>query len=113
MEKISKPHLELLVFHINNKDKFIAFHRWENGGPGDDVIIVANFANRIYNSYTIGFLRPGRWKVRFNGDWGGYGAFYDNAHSYDTEAYSSRYDNMPCQGNIGIGAYSAVIFSQD
>src|SRR5581483_6494180 len=27
---------QLNVHHINNADKVIAFHRWENGGPGDD-----------------------------------------------------------------------------
>ena len=40
------------VHHVNNTDKVIAFHRWENGGPGDDVVVVANFANRSYDSYT-------------------------------------------------------------
>jgi len=39
------------VHHVNNADKMIAFHRWENGGPGDDVVIVANFGNRSYDSY--------------------------------------------------------------
>jgi hypothetical protein len=43
------------VFHVNDTDKVIAYHRWQNGGKGDDVIIVANFGNRSYDSYTIGF----------------------------------------------------------
>ena len=41
------------VHHVNNTDKVIAFHRWENGGPGDDVVVVANFGNRSYDSYCV------------------------------------------------------------
>jgi 1,4-alpha-glucan branching enzyme len=52
------------VHHINNIDKVIAFHRWENGGPGDDVVVVANFGYRDCDSYTIGFPRAGWWRVR-------------------------------------------------
>ena len=36
----------LEIFHVNDADKVIAFHRWDRGGPGDDVVVVANFANR-------------------------------------------------------------------
>jgi 1,4-alpha-glucan branching enzyme len=60
------------VHHFNNTDKVIAFHRWENGGPGDDVVVIANFANRSYDSYTLGMPRAGQWFVRFNSDWQGY-----------------------------------------
>ncbi len=45
------------VFHANDEEKVIAFHRWAEGGPGDDVIVVANFANRTQAAYTIGFPR--------------------------------------------------------
>ena len=36
----------LEILHVNEADKVIAFHRWDRGGPGDDVVVVANFANR-------------------------------------------------------------------
>ena len=49
----------LNVHHVNNADKLIAFHRWQNGGPGDDVVVVANFANHSYSSYSLGFPRDG------------------------------------------------------
>ncbi len=39
-------------------DKVLAFHRWEDGGPGDDVVVVANFANRSYESYASAFRGP-------------------------------------------------------
>jgi 1,4-alpha-glucan branching enzyme len=103
----------LHVHHVNNADKVIAFHRWANGGPRDDVIVVANFANRAYDSYTIGFPRGGSWRVRFNSDWQGYSPDFGNHLSYDTAAHSGTVDNMPCHGNVGVGPYSVIILSQE
>ncbi len=103
------------VFHVNNLDKVIAFHRWHNGGPGDDVVVVINFANRSYSSYTIGFPRPGTWYVRFNSDWQGYSSDYGNFPGYDTTAGKSLRedtDGMGFAGNVGLGPYSALILSQ-
>ena len=101
------------VHCANNSDKLIAFHRWENGGPGDDVIVVANFANRSYDHYTIGMPRPGLWRVRFNSDWQGYSPDFGNHAGYDTEAVFGSKDNLPYQANVGIGPYSVLILSQD
>ena len=101
------------VHHVNDYDKVIAFHRWENGGPGDDVVVVANMANRSYDSYNIGFPREGLWKVRFNSDWDGYSADFSNHFSYNTHAGPGARDGMPFSGNIGIGPYSVVILSLD
>lgn len=101
------------VYHVNNTDKVIAFHRWENGGQGDDVVIVANFANRSYNSYTLGMPRSGWWRVRFNSDWEGYSDDFSNHPGYDPVAGNGSADNMPCQANVGIGPYSVLILSQD
>jgi len=103
----------LSVHHVNNTDKLIAFHRWENGGPGDDVVVVANFADRSYASYTLGFPRAGQWRVRFNSDWQGYSADFCNQLGYDTEASPGAVDAMSFQANVGLGPYSALILSQD
>jgi 1,4-alpha-glucan branching enzyme len=103
----------LHVHHVNNADKVIAFHRWANGGPRDDVLVVANFANRGYDSYTIGFPRGGSWRVRFNSDWQGYSQDFGNHFSYDTTAEGGGTDNMPCHGNVGLGPYSVIILSQE
>jgi len=103
----------LNVHHTNNADKLIAFHRWQNGGPGDDVVIVANFANRSYDSYSLGFPRAGTWRVRFNSDWQGYSSDYGNQLGYDTVAGGNSQDGMPFQANVGVGPYSVLILSQD
>jgi 1,4-alpha-glucan branching enzyme len=101
------------VHCVNNSDKLIAFHRWENGGPGDDIIVIANFANRSYDSYTLGMPRAGLWRVRFNSDWQGYSPDFGNYAGYDTLAGGGPKDNMPFQANVGIGPYSVLILSQD
>ena len=103
----------LNVFHMNDADKVIAFHRWEHGGPRDDVIVVANFANRAYAGYTLGFPRPGWWQVRFNSDWQGYGADFGNQLASDTLAGHGPRDGLSFQANVGLGPYSVVILSQD
>jgi 1,4-alpha-glucan branching enzyme len=103
----------LNVHHVNNSDKLIVFHRWENGGQGDDVVVVANFADRSYDSYTIGMPRAGWWRVRFNSDWAGYSPDFGSHLGYDTFAAESPRDGMPFQANVGIGPYSVLILSQD
>ena len=81
--------------------------------PGDDVVIIANFADRSYGSYAIGFPRAGAWYVRLNSDWNGYGNDdYGNVPGYDTTASVGGADGMPCNGNVGIGPYTMLVLSQ-
>lgn len=101
------------VHHLNDRDKVIAFHRWHEGGPGDDVLVVINLANRSYDGYELGFPRPGWWRVRLNSDWQGYDHEFGDHPSYDTWAEHPGKDGLPCSGRIGIGPYSAIILSQD
>jgi 1,4-alpha-glucan branching enzyme len=55
------------AFHHSGQDRVIAYHRWREGS-GDDVIVVASFAEATWTGYEIGFPSPGRWKERFNSD---------------------------------------------
>jgi 1,4-alpha-glucan branching enzyme len=103
----------LSVHHINNKDKVLAFRRWERGGPRDDVIVVMNLMNRGYDRYNIGFPRTGRWRARFHSDWAGYDPDFGNHETEDTVARAGKKDGMPCHGQVRIGPYTAAIFSQD
>ena len=66
------------VYHVNDDDKLIAFHRWQQGGAGDDVIVIANFANNSHTAYTIGFPYGGNWRVRLNSDWRKYDPGFGN-----------------------------------
>jgi 1,4-alpha-glucan branching enzyme len=105
---------EINVFHVNDTDKVVAFHRWDSGGPRDDVVVALNFGNRAYSSYKIGLPRSGLWRVRFNSDWHGYSSVFTDQASYDVNTFDGgNDDSMPYSGNIGIGPYTAVILSQD
>jgi 1,4-alpha-glucan branching enzyme len=69
-------------------------------------------ANRSYDSYTLGFLREGVWRVRFNSDWNGYSPDFGNHASLDTGTNVGGRDGMVFQARVALGPYSDVILSQ-
>ena len=102
------------VHHVNNTDKVIAYHRWADGGPGDDVVVIVNFANRAYYQYHIGSPRGGNWKVRLNSDRNGYSALFGIHSVLDVSARpENAADGMSYGGSIGLGSYTCVILCQD
>jgi len=100
------------VFHVNNNAKVLGFHRWQNGGAGDDVVVLTNFSNVSYPNYRVGLPRGGLWRVRFNSDSTAYSADYGNYAATDVTADNSGYDGLPFSGNFRFGPYTSVIFSQ-
>jgi hypothetical protein len=100
------------VFHVNNSNKLIGWHRWMNGGAGDDVVILANFSATPWTNYRIGMPRPGLWKCRFNGDWTGYSSDFGNTQSLDVEANGYAYDGLGQSGVFSIGPYTILVYSQ-
>jgi 1,4-alpha-glucan branching enzyme len=100
------------VHHLNEKDKLIAYHRWSEGGPGDDVLVIANFANRKWESYDVGAPRPGKWTLRLNSDWRGYSRSFGSLPAHDVIAPPIPKHGQPATATISIGPYSALIFSQ-
>jgi 1,4-alpha-glucan branching enzyme len=94
-------------------DNMLIYHRWYQGGPGDDVVVVCNFSAQPYSSYTIGFPCPGMWRVRLNSNSGAYDGYFENWNCFDTDANGPALNGMPASGNISIGSYTCAIFSQD
>jgi 1,4-alpha-glucan branching enzyme len=103
----------LNVFHVNNDAKVVAYHRYGPGGPGDDVVVVLNFADAGYAAYQVGLPRPGTWRVRLNSDWTGYDPGFGDWASFDTAAAGPPQDGLAQSGPVGIGPYTAIILSQD
>ena len=101
------------IYHYNNEAKLIAFHRSDKQGPKDSVVVVVNMTNQYRDSYVIGFPRDGLWKTRFNSDSYNYGPNFANHPTPDVETRAEKTDGLPCSGEIGIGPYTVVIFSQD
>ena len=100
------------VFHQNNKSKLIAWHRWQNGGGGDDVVIAANFSTNGQSGYRIGLPGPGIWYTRFNSDSSQYDSSFGNWGTPPVTAEAVPWDGMPYSAEISIGPYTAVYFSQ-
>ncbi len=102
----------LNVFHVDNGNKTLAYHRWENGGARDDVVVVANFSNSPQGNLNIGFPRGGQWHVVFNSGAAVYDPGFTNGDSFDTTANPGARDGLNFNANVGVGPYSVVIFSQ-
>jgi 1,4-alpha-glucan branching enzyme len=102
----------LNVFHLDDGNKTLAYHRWENGGAGDDVVVLVNLANNAQPSLNIGFPRQGLWHVRFNSGANVYDPSFQNGDSFDTTAGPGGADGLNFNANVGVGPYSVVIFSQ-
>jgi 1,4-alpha-glucan branching enzyme len=96
----------LEVTHLDNEQKLIAYHRWELGGPADDVVIVANFANRTHEAYDLPFPANGPWRLRLNSGDPKYDAEFPATTVGDVEVQENR-------GTVAIGPYSVLIYSQD
>jgi 1,4-alpha-glucan branching enzyme len=102
----------LNFFHVDNTSKVVAYHRWRSGGPGDDVVVVANFSSTSFPNYNIGFPKSGTWHVRFNSDSNVYSTQFGNTQTFDVGTTGPGLDGLQNQGTLAIGPYSVVIFSQ-
>ena len=103
---------EVKVYHVNQNDKIIAYHRWESGGPRDSVVIVTNFSAHSRKDYSIGFPNTGPWIVRFNSDSRYYDQDFGDFGSSSVHAVATVKDGLPAQGTVNVAAYSALILSQ-
>jgi 1,4-alpha-glucan branching enzyme len=101
-----------LVFHINEDENVIAFQRWAEHGPGDDVVVVANFGYQAKEAYRIGMPCAGTWSLRFNSDAFVYSEAFDGPHAGDLEALAEPHDGLEASVSVAVGAYSLLIYSQ-
>ena len=62
-------HKELLI---------LVYHRWDHGGPKDDVVVLLNLSHEVREMIPVCMPKLGRWDIRFNSDWSGYSDDFDN-----------------------------------
>ena len=103
----------LNIYHVNDADNVLAFQRWDQHGPGDDVVVVLNFNNTPRERYEIGMPTTGLWKLRLNSDATIYSDDFQGFYSGDVEAAGTPRDGLDAQAAISIGPYSMLIFTQD
>ena len=95
------------VFHQNNENRVIGYHRWMHGGVHDDVIVITNFSDKRFKSYKLTWPVAGTWQIRFNSSWKGYSPDFN-----ETEQSSVTTDSDRCV-SIELADYSVIILSQD
>lgn len=101
------------VHHVDPTARLLAWHRWQRGGPRDDVIVVASFSVRARTDVRVGVPRAGRWRVRFNSDWDGYDPEFATVEALDTDTEPTPRDGMEQSIPVAVGPYSVLILSQD
>lgn len=100
------------VYRVDDEKKVIAYHRYHEGGAGDDVVVVANFSTQPLRDFRVGFPKAGRWDVRFNSDSLKYGDDYTDVGGLAYETEAQPYDNLADSAEIEVGPYSVLILTQ-
>ena len=103
------------VHHVNDQDKVVAFHRWAEGGPKDDVIVVSSFTHLSFEGYRIGLPRDGQWIIRFNSDWKGYSPDFHDVSNPDGQVAAEKEQRDGCDfsGLVSLPPYGLIILSQE
>ena len=101
----------VLVIHNNEDANLLAFQRWRDHGPGDDVVVVVNLSAVPLVDYRIGFPAPGRWRLVFNSDAAVYSDDFDGEASGHVQAGPDDYDGLTASGTLGIGSYALLVYS--
>jgi len=94
------------IIHRDDQNKVLAYHRWQSGGPKDDVVVVINFANKLHDTYEMPFPNNGDWQVRFNSAWNGYSPDFKNVTVSGVTVNNNR-------STLVLPPYSTLILSQD
>ena len=99
----------VFIRHVDNDNKVVAFTRWNQGGPRDDVVVVANFSHLDFDrgDYSIPFPSAGTWYRQFNGDSKRYSADFGDVGADRVEAAGD-----PPKAAVSMGKYSLQIFSK-
>lgn len=95
-----------VVIHQDNDNLVLAYHRWDKGGAGDDVVVLANFSNNQFTDYSVRLPRSGEWRVRFNSSWKGY------AKDFKEIALDSVATDANNNASLTIPPYGVYILSQ-
>ena len=101
------------VHHLDHDARVLGYHRWEEGGPRDDVIVIANLSANTVTDHRVGVPREGHWRVRFNSDGAVYDPEFASTPSHDADTAPEPRDGMPVSILVGLGPYASVILSQD
>ncbi len=100
------------TIRVDQATGVLAYHRWDAGGPGDDVVVIVNLTDDPVERSRLGLPRPGRWRVRFNSDAAEYDPSFDDRPVLDLDTDAEPADGRDQSGLVDLGPYSVVILSQ-
>ena len=95
------------LFHRDDTNNVIGFHRWDKGGPLDDTLVIINFDKNRLKDYEINLPSAGEWRIRFNSSWRGY-----NPDFYETPIESLHTDESS-KALLSMSEQSIVILSKE
>ena len=95
------------VFHQNDDNHIIGFERRTGSEKPDTTLVLANFSNNSFDSYTVVLPEPGGWQVRFNSTWKGY------ANDFPEKLFSTVETDENGIANVAIAPYMVIIASKD
>jgi 1,4-alpha-glucan branching enzyme len=101
------------VFHTDNNNKVLGYHRWDKAGKGDDVVVLVNLSNKAQEKYRLVFPATGTWWVRLNTDWKGYSDDFTDQAFTSVDVAPDPSDPQKFVGEVEIAPYAVLIFSQD
>lgn len=101
------------VYRVDEEKNLIAMLRRDRGGPGDDVVVVANFGVQERAGHRVGFPAAGPWHIRFNSDWTCYDPGFRTPVWTEVEVEEMAWDHLPCSAELTLPPYSLLILSQD
>ena len=101
----------LEVFHNNDEANVLAFQRWRDHGPGDDVVVVVNLSNDTLAGYRIGFPTAEEWKLLLNSDAKVYSDAFGDTESFDVVATDEAYDGYGASAELTVAPYSVLVYS--
>ena len=109
---LTGQHVDTL--HLNPDTHVYAFHRWADGGAGDDVVVAVNLDSKTWGDYTVGMPAAGHWVTRLNSDAKVYSEAFDGVDVPESfDAVEDDYDGHPASATLVLPPYSVVILSRD
>jgi 1,4-alpha-glucan branching enzyme len=97
------------LVYLDEAKNLCAYHRWYEGGAGDDVFVAVNFADKWAENIKVAFPHEGLWKLRLNSDWSGYSADFGSEASDVT----AKKEEGGFLATLKIPPYTALMYSQD
>ncbi len=94
------------LFHRDDSNFVIGYHRWDKGGTDDDVLVVANFSDKAFETYQITLPVAGKWSVRFNSSRKDYSPDFHEALCQEISTGDDRV------ATINLAPYEALVLSR-